>query len=626
MQSSIAQFSGGFAASSPPVNLRTMSSTAGRISACAASAPNRIALVDGTARMTYRQLDDQSNQLARHLINLGVGTEDCVALLLERSADFVVAALAVLKAGGAYLPLDSSTPADRVAFILNDAGAKLLVSHRQKSAQLPEGAWRAVELDGEDQAAIESESAEFDSAEISKDQLAYIVYTSGSTGRPKGVEITHRNLQNLIAWHQEAFDVRPADRASQVAGLGFDAAGWEIWPHLTAGASVHIADEATRRSPQRLREWLLSERVTISFVPTVLAEQMLHLTWPADTSLRVLLTGADTLRRRPVEGLPFVFVNNYGPTECTVVATSGVVLPDGSNSAASHRTPSIGRPILNTTVLILDTALNPVAAGEAGELCLAGELVGRGYRNNPEMTASRFLTFTSDSESIRIYRTGDQAKLLPTGEIVFLGRLDDQVKIRGYRVELGEIVSTLDRYPGVEASVVVIRETTAGPALIAFLVPARDAKLLEKDLRDFLAARLPDYMVPAEFVTIAALPLTANGKLDSAALPAPDQNNILRNGAEPVEQIAVPANDGVEARIGAIVAELLGQGSVKHEDNFFMIGGHSMLGVQLVARIRDAFGVKLTLRQLFSSPTVAALSAEVAKMSAAAPAKIEKAM
>jgi acyl-coenzyme A synthetase/AMP-(fatty) acid ligase/acyl carrier protein len=323
-----------------------------------------------------------------------------------------------------------------------------------------------------------------------------------------------------------------------------------------------------------------------------------------------------------VEGLPFVFVNNYGPTECTVVATSGVVSPDEPSNGDAHRTPSIGRPILNANIFILDGNLKPVAPGEAGELCIGGALVGRGYRNNPEMTARRFVDYTADGKTTRIYRTGDQARWLPGGEIAFLGRLDDQVKIRGYRVELGEIVATLDRYPGVEASVVVVRDAQTNPALAAYIVPARDARLLDDDLRAFLAARLPDYMIPRWFVAIDSLPLTANGKLDAAALPTPDQKNVFAKstgGAETASNAsaastaAANGND-FEARIGAIVAELLGQSSVNSSDNFFMIGGHSMLGVQLVARIRDAFSVKLTLRQLFGSPTVSALAAEVKKL------------
>jgi len=432
-------------------------------------------------------------------------------------------------------------------------------------------------------------------------------------GRPKGVEITHGNLCNLIDWHNGAFGVTARDRASQVAGLGFDAAGWEIWPYLTAGASLHFAAEHVRRSPQALRDWLVSEKITISFVPTVLAEQLLNSSWPAETALRTLLTGADTLHRRPVTGLPFVLVNNYGPTECTVVATSGVVTPEQESSG----TPSIGRPISDTVALILDEALRPVADGEAGELCLAGSLVGRGYRNLPEMTASRFVTYSPPSGSpMRIYRTGDRARLLPNGEIAFLGRLDDQVKIRGYRIELGEIVACLDRCSGIEASAVIVSDAgDGGPSLVAYVVLARGVQLSASDLREFLSARLPDYMIPPFFVSIAELPVTVNGKLDKSALPAATAENILPNRAQP--EASAPAA-GLEQQIAGLVASLLGQPSIGTQENFFMAGGHSMFGVQLVARIRDTFGVKLTLRQLFGAPTVVALSTEVAKLTAAA--------
>src|SRR5262249_47193247 len=272
-----------------------------------------------------------------------------VGLFLERSASFVVAALATLKTGAAYLPLDSSTPADRAASILADAGAPLLLTHRGKTRGWAPGPWRVLEIDGPDATPLPTPPARHATrlpGEPAPASLAYVVYTSGSTGRPKGVEITHANLRNLMEWHQAAFRVTAADRASQVAGLGFDAAVWEIWPHLTAGASVHFADEVTRRSPQMLRDWLVAERLTISFVPTLLAEQLLHASWPASTALRTMLTGADTLHQRPPAGLPFVLVNNYGPTECTVVATSGTVVPDTGEGQ-----PSIGRPIANTRAL-----------------------------------------------------------------------------------------------------------------------------------------------------------------------------------------------------------------------------------------------------------------------------------
>jgi amino acid adenylation domain-containing protein len=605
-----------------PTTSRLPASVPARIASHAARAPDRTAVEDGAACLTYAELERQSNQLAAHLRESGVGPEACVGLLLERSTQFVVAALAVLKTRGAYLPLDSSTPADRAAFILGDAGVPLLLTHRGKARGLPSGPWAVLELDGPDAARGEDRPATASHVEPAPDSLAYVIYTSGSTGRPKGVEITYANLNNLIAWHQAAFAVTAADRASQVAGLGFDAAVWEMWPHLTAGASLHIADEVTRRSPQALRDWLVAQKITISFVPTVLAEQLLHVSWPAGTALRTLLTGADTLRRRPIAGLPFVLVNNYGPTECTVVSTSGPVLSNGDTDGP----PSIGRPIANATALILDDALRLVGPGEVGELCLAGALVGRGYRNLPEQTASRFVTWSPPSGApVRAYRTGDRARVLPNGEIAFLGRLDEQVKIRGYRVELGEVVACLDRYPGVEACAVTARDGGEGPVLVAYVIAARDARLTASALRAFLAARLPDYMVPANFVSLAELPLTANGKLDRAALPAPTADNLLPNRAPEEVNHAAPAapGDGPKQRIAALVASLLGQPSVDADENIFMLGGHSMLGAQLLARIKNLFGVTLTLRQLFSGPTVAALAAEVARQGAAVKAKNE---
>lgn len=592
-----------------------------RIASVAARTPDRLAIVDGTSRMTYAELERQSNQLATYLQQAGATAERCVGLWMARSPQFVVAALAVLKTGAAYLPLDSSTPTDRATFILSDAGASLLLTHRGKGRDLGVGAWRVIELDGANAAPLPVSPPSPLVVHPDLDSLAYVIYTSGSTGRPKGVEITHANLLNLIDWHQDAFEVTPDDCASQVAGLGFDAAVWEIWPTLAAGASLHFADEVTRRSPQMLRDWLVAERITISFVPTVLAEQLLQSNWPAQTTLRLLLTGADTLRRRPAAGLPFQLVNNYGPTECTVVATSGRVAPEANLDGP----PSIGRPIRDAAALILDDALRPVPSGEIGELCLAGSLVGRGYRNNSELTANRFVTYSPPSGTpVRVYRTGDRARVLPNGEIAFLGRLDEQVKIRGYRVELGEIVSSLDRCPGIEACAAMVRDGDNGDdgrQLVAYVVVARDAQLTASALRAFLASRLPDYMVPSHFVTVNALPITANGKLDKAALPAPSANNLLPNrepdGVSPVA-VASSSGAGYQQQIAALVASLLGQPSVGLNDNFFLLGGHSMLGVQLVARIKEMFAVKVTLRQLFTAPTVAALSAEVARLAGTA--------
>ena len=289
-----------------------------------------------------------------------------------------------MKTGAAYLPLDFGTPHERLEYILADSSARLLLTEGNPPGR-PRN-HRCPILDVSSLLAAPARPTRSEAEETSPDSLAYIIYTSGSTGRPKGVEITQANLLNLIDWHQRAFGVTAADRASQIAGLGFDAAVWEIWPTLTVGACLHIVDEQTRRSPQALRDFLVAEKITISFAPTLLAEQLLSMTWPADTALRMLLTGADTLRRRPTAGVPFALVNNYGPTECTVVATSGLVSATGGNEP-----PSIGRPISNASVVILDENRRPVSQGEAGELCLAGALVGRGYRNNPALTAERFI-------------------------------------------------------------------------------------------------------------------------------------------------------------------------------------------------------------------------------------------
>jgi amino acid adenylation domain-containing protein len=588
--------------------MTTTPSLVARIAAQAAWRGDHLAVADDAVRLTFAELQQRSDRLAAELQAKGARPETCVGLFLERSADFVVGALAVLKTGAAYVPLDPGTPLERALTILADADARLVVSHRGKTAAWPTTV-TTVDADSACHHANSFAPVELHSiapVAIRPESLAYIVYTSGSTGKPKGVEITHANLLNLIDWHQAAFNVTASDRASQVAGLAFDATGWEVWPHLTAGASLHIAEELTRRSPQTLRDWLVAEKITIGFVPTVLAEPLLNSKWPADTALRTLLTGADTLHRRPVAGLPFVVVNNYGPSECTVVATSGVVKADGEAGEA----PSIGRPIRKTTVLILDEHLQPVSPGEAGELCLGGALVGRGYRNLPELTASRFVTYTPESgEPLRIYRTGDRARQLPSGEFAFLGRLDGQIKIRGYRIEPGEIVASLDDYPGVEASALSVTPGDGGPTLTAYVVPAWNAQFNASDLRDYLATRLPDYMVPSLFVRMTALPITANGKLDKSALPSPTADNLLPNRPAPVR--AAAATDGVSDKIAALVASLLNVPSVAVDDNFFMIGGHSMLGVQLVAKIQRLFGVNVSLRQLFNAPTVAALTCEV---------------
>lgn len=573
-------------------------STPQMFAAQAAATPDALAVQCGGEKLTYAELDKQSNQLARYLQLVGLAPEAPVGLYVERSLAFVTGALAIMKAGGAYLPIDPAWPAERIAGILRDAQAPVLVSHRWKPAGLPPGMWTTVDLDISAQQ-IAALSAEPVRKHIAADQLAYIIYTSGSSGQPKGVEITHGNLKSLISWHTAEFGVGPRDRASQLAGLGFDASVWEIWPYLTAGASLHITDEDSRRSPEALRNWLVEQQISIAFVPTAMAEDLITTAWPP-CKLTRLLTGGDALRRYPIPGLPFRLFNNYGPTECTVLATSGLI----RSAVDTAKPPSIGRPIPGAEVHILDEQLAPVSPGQPGELCIAGPGVGRGYRNRPELTAGKFVA--NPFGSGRLYRTGDRARLLSSGEIAFMGRIDDQIKIRGYRIEPEEIVVALNAHPQIRASIVVAREG----ALVAYLVAAPAANLTASMLREFLSAKLPEYMVPSAFVQLKELPVTTSGKYDKAALPQPQTSNTLPLHAPAPAAVVTD----VESRLLQTVGALVGSDTISPADNFFFIGGHSMLAAQLMVRIRQEFGVALTLRQLFQAPTVAALSKEIEKL------------
>jgi amino acid adenylation domain-containing protein len=594
------------------LEVQSFTSICPRIGIHAAAEPDGVAVAGPAGRLTYGELTQRASALAGRLRAAGVGPGSCVGVFLERSPEFVVAACGVLWAGAAYLPIDTASPPDRVEFVLSDSGTSTVLTSTQQQPLLPAGRWRPLLVDERGPGADDPSAAPH---AVEPEELAYVIYTSGSTGQPKGVELTHANLVNLIDWHVGAFGVTAQDRASQVASLGFDAAVWEIWPHLAAGAAVHLPDDTTRRSPQLLRDWLVAERITVAFAPTALAEQLIHLDWPAGTALRTLLTGADVLHRRPAADLPFRLVNNYGPTECTVVATSGAVAPDSADDGAG--TPSIGRPIADTTALILDGELRPVPPHQPGELCLAGSLVGRGYRNDPELTADRFVTVPIEGRGTeRVYRTGDQVRLLENGEIAYLGRLDSQVKIRGFRIEPAEIVASVNRFPGVAASAVVAGrgpDADAEPELVGYVVPTNGARPDAAGLRAFLSTRLPEYMIPARFVAVDGLPLTLNGKLDAAALPAPAPANLLPDPADGSGSTASGGAGGgsVQAQIAEMVRTLLKIPAVDVGENIFLLGGHSMLAMQLVLKIRQAFGVRLSLRQVFGEPTVAGLAAEV---------------
>jgi amino acid adenylation domain-containing protein len=571
--------------------------------------PEAIALSAGAEAMTFGDLAAQSRRLASYLIALGATPETPVALCLERSFDFIVSALAVLLSGAAYLPLDPTWPAARLRTILDDAQAPLVISRGSLAKLEPQNGTRIIDLDAAADT-IKRCSSLAQPVAVTRDNLAYIIYTSGSTGQPKGVEVTHGNLLNLMFWHRRTFGITADDRASHVAGVGFDASVWEIWPHLTARATVVLVDEQTRTSADLLRDWLVKERITVAFVPTIFAEPMLAQGWPSGTALRYFLTGGEALHRHPPAGLPFTVVNNYGPTECTVVATSGVIPAAGSAdqplSLLQSVPPSIGKPIGQTQIHILDVEGRPVAPGQVGEIYIAGAGVARGYRNRPETTAERFLPDSSNPvPGSRMYRTGDLGCLLADGQISFRGRLDSQEQIHGYRVEPDEVVAALNRHSGVAASAVVARGQGSAKSLVAYVVPRETATLGASGLREYLSASLPHYMVPSTFVKMAALPSNSNGKLDRGALPDPSAENRIEDAG-----YRAPSTP-TEERLVQILAEVLGMERVGADDNFFLLGFHSLLATQVATRVHECFGIQLSLRHLFEAKTVTRLAAEV---------------
>ena len=573
------------------------------VAAWSKETPDAPAVTMGAESLSYAQLDMQSTALARRLKSLGAKSGTLVALLLERSPEFAISALAAWKVGAAYLPLDPSSPPERIRVILDDARAAILIYNR-KTANIAISSDRETHIDISDLSAPRrgDSSVPLPLCGTSSD-VAYVIYTSGSTGRPKGVEITHGNLLNLVRWHQTAFAVSSSDRATMLASPGFDAAVWEIWPYLAAGADLHVPAETTRVSPRSLRDWMVANRITVSFVPTPIAQRLIFLDWPAETTLRFLLTGADVLQQYPPPGLPFTLVNNYGPTECTVVALSGSV-PSHPKPATL---PPVGRPILNTEVFLLDEDMQPVPKGVAGELHIAGAGVGRGYLHDPDLTSERFVPNPFDrNPHSRLYKTGDVARELPDGNFEFLGRTDDQIKIRGYRIEPNEVTAALCKHDAVRSGIVVPTKDDSGNcSLAAYVILRPEAQLNVGHLREHLQGHLPDYMIPNVFVHLDAFPLTTNGKVDRAALPVPDATNSLKNGGTPSEATHT------EREILAIVSTLLNVSHVNPSDNFFLLGGHSLLGAQLLTEIQGIFHVELPLRTVFDYPTITAISAEI---------------
>ncbi|GAA3003527.1 hypothetical protein GCM10020229_14360 [Kitasatospora albolonga] len=548
--------------------------------------PDAPALECGDRILSYRELDTSANELAHHLIARGVRRGDLVGVCLGRGTEQVVTLLAVLKAGAAYVPLDASYPADRLAYIAEDAGLRLVVTEPALAGRLsgPE-----LLLHGEQSGSPTTDPG----VTVHPRDAAYVIYTSGSTGRPKGVVCEHAGLTNLTEWMVHEYGLTSADRASQIATPGFDSSVMELWSILVAGGTACLPTPRLLDDAEALTRWVAEAGITACYMPTPRMEAALDDLTARPGALRLIYLGGDTLRRWPEPGVPFRMSNQYGPTEFSVTTTSADLGPEPSPGAL----PPIGRPAANNRAYVLDAYLRPVPVGATGELYLAGAGITRGYLGRPGLTAERFPACPYGPAGERMYRTGDLVRWRPDGQLAFLGRADQQVKIRGLRIELGEIEALLTRHPDVAQTALLVREDRPGDRrLVAYLTGHRPLEAGE--LAAYAAEWLPAYMVPAAFVQLDALPLTPNGKLDRRALPAPE---LPERGEGRAPRTTT------ERLLCEVYAELLGADGVSIDDSFFDLGGHSLLVTRLISRVRTALGAELTVRAVFEAPTVAEL-------------------
>lgn len=583
----------------------------GLFTAQAEATPTAIAVIDGEQHITYQELNRQANQLAHMLHTLGIGPEVIVGLYVERSCAQMVGVLAILKAGGAYLPLDVASPGKWLTGTLQDAQVPLVLTTTDLQPNLStyQGTVLCLDSSGPDVARHPETNPV---VSVAPDNLAYVIYTSGSSGKPKGVQVAHRAIVNHCCATIRQYSLTPADRVVQFASLSFDAAAEELYPTWISGATLVLRPDLTIQI-EDWHAWLALMHISVLDLPTAywhhwvtnLAQQ--HLALPL--CLRLVIVGGEQAllehytQWKRIAGPQIQWSNTYGPTESTVTAVLYTPLPGTDEHHLHNGILPIGRPLANLSAYVLDGQLRPVPINVIGELYIGGVGVARGYLNRPDLTAERFLPNPyAQAAGERFYHTGDMARYLPEGLLEYCGRSDQQVKIRGYRIELGEISAVLAQHPQVQECVVVAREDMPGEKrLVAYvtgtLIPDRSA------LQQFLKERLPAYMVPAFFVAVPQLPITTSGKINVRALPAPDQEDLESQRAQ-----VVPRN-AVEEVLVSIWQGILGRTQISIEDNFFEIGGHSLLTTQLMARIDQVFSVSLPLRLLFETPTIANLAA-----------------
>ncbi|ARU63621.1 hypothetical protein CBW65_23345 [Tumebacillus avium] len=567
--------------------------------------PDAVAVVSGERSLTYRELNAEANRLAHHLLTLGAGPEVPVGIYMDRSQEVIVAILAVLKTGGAYLPLDPTYPQERLLFMLEDAAAPVLLTETSMQADLPCEGLHVLALDAQTVPWSEAPSENLP-AQTGAEGLAYIIYTSGTTGKPKGVLVPHRGVVNLIHDMQQRKPLGTGDRSSIWTSFGFDVSVYEMFTALFYGAAVYPVPEAVRYDSRTFFSWLQAEEITSAYLPPFMWKDLAN--WLGEEngalSLHRMMSGVEPLSEKllgsiiqQVPGLQIF--NGYGPTETTISPTFYVV-----DAHAPERQTPIGKAVANTTLYLLDHNLQPVPNGTAGEVYIGGDMVVRGYLNRPEETEDRFLPdpYCGQPDG-RMYKTGDLARRLPDGNLLFLGRIDQQVKMRGFRIELGEIEAQLIAYENVREAVVTVREAQPGDKrLVAYIVPVESEESLEAELRARIGEHLPGYMMPSAFVLLDALPLTPNGKIDRKALPAPDF------AANRSEREYVAPSTPTEQKLAALWAQLLGVAEVGLHDSFFDLGGHSLLAMQMIAQVQADFNVALEVRSLFDDPSLGGLA------------------
>ncbi|AGP36534.1 non-ribosomal peptide synthetase [Sorangium cellulosum] len=586
------------------------------VSRQAARTPDAVAVELDDASISYAELERRSNQLARHLASMGAGRETLVGVCLQRSLELVIAVLGVVKAGAGYLAIDPDLPPARVEHMLREMRARILVTDEATADELPTGGCAVVCVDGDAAAIARASGASLGAARALPDNVAYVIYTSGSTGRPKASLTSHRAIVNQMGWVQERWPLGEGDRMLLKAPFGFDVSVWEVFWPLLAGARIVVARPGGHRDPAYLRRTIERHGVTIAyFVSSMLSAFLADAPGAFPASLRRVLVGgeavpAELTRRFFAAAAHADLINMYGPSEASIAVT-GCSLPRGEAGSVV----SMGEPVANGEIVLLDAGMRRVGLGVTGELYIGGVPLARGYGNSPEQTALRFVPHPfARTPGERLYRTGDLARWLPGGTLEFQGRTDHQIKLRGHRIELGEIEAALEALPAVQQAVVMLREDAPGhPRLVAYVVPAPGAPL-PPDLREALRGRLPSAMLPSAVVALEALPLSQNGKVNRAALPPPDP--AAGDPAAP----RVPPRTPTEALLAGIWREVLGAGEVSVLDDFFDLGGHSLLATQVVARVQRALRVEVPLQLVFDRPTIAALAPAVEALAARAAA------